>query len=168
MALGVSYWLYNALMLSTSAISYARMAQLDAQGRLAEMVTESLPLETLQTYASDLNTLGISSFYIQMLGVLVLMFMSAALTLFLFLAVKRKDKRYLFITMGAHFVLLMILNLCLRFFGNIGYVIANFLVLGAAIFTLMQFMKWYRAQQAALLERKREYRERLKEMGGTN
>ena len=53
MALGVSYWLYNALMLSTSAISYARMAQLDAQGRLAEMVTESLPLETLQTYASD-------------------------------------------------------------------------------------------------------------------
>ena len=163
MALGTSYWLYNALTFSYGSISYARAVQMSAQGRLAEMVTESTPIEIWERAISDVETLGIGSFYTTTFNIFVLMCASAALTLFLFLALKRRDKRYLFITMGATFVMLMVMNLAQHFAGSTGFIIANFIVLIASIITLVKFMQWYRAQQEALRERRREYREYIKE-----
>ena len=90
-ALGISYWLYNAFTDSTSTITYARIANLASKDRLHEMVTESLPLETLEEYAAAISDMGISSFYIQLLGMIVLICMTAVVGVFLFHATKRNN-----------------------------------------------------------------------------
>ena len=71
-ALGISYWIYNAFTYSASTITYARIANLSSEGKLQEMVSETLSLETLEEYAGAIADLGISSFYIQLLGLIVL------------------------------------------------------------------------------------------------
>lgn len=165
-ALGVSYWLGNALMLSTSAVSYARIASMSSAGRLNEMVTESLSLESLQQYASDLETLGTSSFYIQMLAVFVLSIMTAVLCVFLFHAIKRKNKNFLFMSMGGHLVLLTLLNMCLVYGGNVWYIVANAVVAVVSILVFSRYWKWYKDQQAELIRKKQEYKQRLKTVTG--
>lgn len=165
-ATGVSYWLINALMLSTSAVSYARIATMSAEGRLNEMVTETLSLEALEKHAADLQELGISSFYIQMIAVFILSVMTAVLCIFLFHAVKRNNKNFLWMAMGGHLVLLALLNFSLALGGNTWYMIANAVVLIVSVVVFIQYWKWYKAQQLDLLKRKQEYKQRLKAAGG--
>lgn len=165
-AIGISYWLGNALMLSTSAVSYARIASMSAEGRLSEMVTESLSLESLQEYAAELDLNGISSFYLQMLAVFVLSIMTAVLCIFLFHAIKRKNKGFLWLAMGGHLVLLTLLNLSLTLGGNTWYLIANLMVAAISVTVFILYWKWYKAQQLDLLKKKQEYKQRLKAAGG--
>lgn len=165
-AIGISYWLGNALMLSISSVSYARIASMSAEGRLSEMVTDTLSLDALKQYASDLETYGISSFYIQMMAVFVLSIMTAVLCIFLFHAVKRKNKNFLFIAMGGHLVCLALINLSATFGGDFWYIVVNLIVAILSIVVFLRYWKWYREQQVDLLRKKQEYKQRLKATGG--
>lgn len=165
-AMGVSYWVAEALMLSTSSISYARIASMSAEGRLKEMVTESLPLDKLEEYASNLQTLGISSFYIQVLGIIVLSIISAVICVFLFHAVKRDNLKFLWMTMGVHLLILAMMNLSLAYGGDIPYIIANVVAAAIAIVIYMQYWKWYKGQQMELSRKRQEYKQRQKAATG--
>lgn len=165
-ALGVSYWLFYALNTSTSAVSYARVASMASEGRLSEMVTDTLPLETLQEYADMLNTVGISSFYIQLLGIVVLSVMTAMLCVFLFHGVKRGNLKFLWMTMGMHLVLLAMLNFSSILEQQIWYCIAAVVVAAASVVIFLRYWSWYKEQQAELLRKKQEYAQRQKAMTG--
>ena len=165
-ALGISYWLYNAFTNSASTITYARIANLASKDRLHEMVTESLPLETLEEYASAIFDLGISSFYIQLVGLIVLSCMTAVVGVFLFHALKRNNLKIFFATMGINLVLYTILILTLNLFGNLGYLIACVIVIIISVIVFIQYWKWYKQQQAELLRKKQEYAKYLKQANG--
>lgn len=165
-ALGISYWLYNAFTDSTSTITYARIANLASKDRLHEMVTESLPLETLEEYAAAISDMGISSFYIQLLGMIVLICMTAVVGVFLFHATKRNNLKIFFATMGANLALYTVLVLTYNMLGNLWYVIACVIVITISIVVFAQYWKWYKQQQAELLRKKQEYAKYLKQANG--
>ena len=165
-ALGISYWLYNAFTDSTSTITYARIANLASKDRLHEMVTESLPLETLEEYAAAISDMGISSFYIQLLGMIVLICMTAVVGVFLFHATKRNNLKIFFATMGANLALYIVLVLTYNMLGNLWYVIACVIVITISIVVFAQYWKWYKQQQAELLRKKQEYAKYLKQANG--
>ena len=165
-ALGISYWLYNAFTDSTSTITYARIANLASKDRLHEMVTESLPLETLEEYAAAISDMGISSFYIQLLGMIVLICMTAVVGVFLFHATKRNNLKIFFATMGANLALYIVLVLTYNMLGNLWYVIASVIVITISIVVFAQYWKWYKQQQAELLRKKQEYAKYLKQANG--
>ena len=165
-ALGISYWLYNAFTDSASTITYARIANLASKDRLHEMVTESLPLETLEEYAAAISDVGISSFYIQLLGMIVLICMTAVVGVFLFHATKRNNLKIFFATMGANLALYTVLVLTYNMLGNLWYVIACVIVITISIVVFAQYWKWYKQQQAELLRKKQEYAKYLKQANG--
>lgn len=165
-ALGISYWLYNAFTDSTSTITYARIANLASKDRLHEMVTESLPLETLEEYAAAISDMGISSFYIQLLGMIVLICMTAVVGVFLFHATKRNNLKIFFATMGANLALYTVLVLTYNMLGNLWYVIACVIIITISIVVFAQYWKWYKQQQAELLRKKQEYAKYLKQANG--
>lgn len=165
-ALGISYWLYNAFTDSISTITYARIANLASKDRLHEMVTESLPLETLEEYAAAISDMGISSFYIQLLGMIVLICMTAVVGVFLFHATKRNNLKIFFATMGANLALYTVLVLTYNMLGNLWYVIACVIVITISIVVFAQYWKWYKQQQAELLRKKQEYAKYLKQANG--
>ena len=165
-ALGISYWLYNAFTDSASTITYARIANLASKDRLHEMVTESLPLETLEEYAAAISDMGISSFYIQLLGMIVLICMTAVVGVFLFHATKRNNLKIFFATMGANLALYTVLVLTYNMLGNLWYVIACVIVITISIVVFAQYWKWYKQQQAELLRKKQEYAKYLKQANG--
>ena len=166
LAIGVSYWLYNALTYSTSTVTYARIANLSSKGKLSEMVTESLRLETLEEYATAINELGISSFYIQLLGLIVLSCMTAVVCVFLFHAIKRSNLKIFFAALGCNLVLYTLLNLAYSLLGDIWYSVACVIVITISVFVFLQYWKWYKQQQAELLRKKQEYAKYLKAAGG--
>ncbi len=166
LAIGISYWIYNALTYSTSTITYARIANLSAKGTLNTMVTESLSLETLEEYASAITDLGISSFYIQLLGMVVLSCMTAVVCVFLFHALKRSNLKIFFAALGCNLVLYALLDMAYSLLGDLWYVGACVAVIILSIVVFMQYWKWYKAQQAELLRKKQEYAKYLKQSGG--
>ncbi len=166
LAIGISYWLYNALTYSTSTITYARIANLSEKGTLDTMVTESLSLDTLEEYASAISELGITSFYIQLLGMIVLSCMTAVICVFLFHALKRNNLKIFFAAAGCNLVLYSILDLAFSLFGNLWYVVACVVVIIVSVIVFIQYWKWYKQQQAELLRKKQEYAKYLKAAGG--
>lgn len=165
-AIGISYWLYNALTYSTSTITYARIANLSAKDSLSTMVTESLPLETLEEYAASLSQLGIASFYIQLLGLIVLSCMTAVVCVFLFHALKKGNLKIFFAALGGNLVLYALLNFVYSLLGNLWYCVACVVVLVISVVVFMKYWKWYKEQQIELLRRKQEYAKYLKATGG--
>ena len=166
LAIGISYWIYNALTYSTSTITYARIANLASKGTLTTMVTESLPLETLEEYAASISQLGISSFYIQLLGTVVLTCLTAVVCVFLFHALKKGNLKIFFAALGGNLVLYLILNLAYSLLGDLWYCIACIIVIVISIIVFMKYWKWYKEQQAELLRKKQEYAKYLKQTGG--
>ena len=165
-AIGVSYWIYNALTYSTSTITYARISNLSAKGALNTMVTESLPIETLEEYAASISKLGISSFYIQLLGMIVLSCLTAVVCVFLFHALKKGNLKIFFAALGGNLVLYLILNLVYSLLGNLWYCVACVAIIVISGVVFMKYWKWYKEQQAELLRRKQEYAKYLKQTGG--
>ncbi len=166
LAIGISYWIYNALTYSTSTITYARIANLSAKGNLNSMVTEALSLETLEEYASAISKLGITSFYIQLLGMIVLACMTAVVCVFLFHALKRSNLKILFAAAGCNLVSYALLDLAYSLLGDLWYVVACFVVIIVSVIVFIQYWKWYKQQQAELLRKKQEYAKYLKAAGG--
>lgn len=168
MALGISYWLYSAIRLAISAVGYGRLAMMAEQGRLSEMVTENLSLERLQELADELKSAGISSFYVQLVGIIAMTILTVTVCLFLYYALKRSDAKVLFISIGVHYVVMLAINLALYLKGDLAYVIGC--VIGSAIagYIFYRFMQWYREQQRELAQRRKAYKEGLKTTSPTN
>ena len=165
-SLGISYWLAEAMILSTNAVSYARVASMSAEGRLSEMVTESLSLEALEEYADSLQTMGISSFYLQLVGIIVLCILTATLCIFIFHSIKRKNIKFFFLSMAGHLVALSLMNIGMLIGGNWVYLVTNVIIGVISIVVWRQYWKWYKAQQADLLRRRKEYQQYVKSANG--
>ena len=168
MALGISYWLYSALRLSISALGYGRLALMAEQGRLSEMVTDNLSLERLQELANELSAAGISSFYVQLVGIAAMTILTATIMLFLYYALKRSDVKVLFMSIGVHFVLMLAVNTALYLKGDLAYVIACVIASAIAAYFFYRFMQWYREQQRELAQRRKAYKEGLKSTSSTD
>lgn len=165
-AIGISYWIYNALTYSTSTITYARIANLSLKDNLSSMVSESLSLETLEEYAAAIWRLGISSFYIQLLGMIVLSCMTAVVCVFLFHALKRGNLKIFFAATGCNLIAYALLDLAYSLLGDLWYVVACFAVIIVSVIVFIQYWKWYKQQQAELIRKKQEYAKYLKAAGG--
>lgn len=166
LALGISYWLYNAFTYSTSTITYARISSLSAKGSLSEMVTETLTIEQLEEYAAAIENLGISSFYIQLLGIVTFSCMTAVICVFLFHATKRSNNRFFYLAIVANLALYALLNLSYSLLSEYWYVGACVIVIVVSIVVFSRYWKWYKQQQAELLRKKQEYAKYLKAASG--
>lgn len=159
MALGISYWVFSSVLNAISNAYYARILQLHDLNRLSEMVNESVSLEQLQLTASDIIAAGTSNYYAQLLALLGMSAVSAALCLFFYLSVKRKTGKYFLLGSSIHIVAMILINLPI-FFGNTTlYIVTNVIALSAGLIVIWRFMVWYRAKQKALAYRKKHYQD---------
>lgn len=164
-AVGIAYWFGDGFMMASSAVSYGRLAYLADKGRISEMVTKSIDEATLQGYYESLmQPHGLSSFYMQMLNLFVMIAVTVCLSILLYMLIKRKKAKYFFVALGVHALVLAVIELS-QYFSNYNYVlygVENLVVAAAAAVFLVRYMQWYHQLQAALIEKRKAYKLGLK------
>lgn len=162
MALGISYWLSDGFRYAMSNVTYARIYQMYSAGRLSEMLGDGVTMDMLQSAVDDVNASGIGVYYVQFVALVSMILVSIALCLFLYLAVKRKSLKYLFMTFGIHFGSMVLVNLPLIWNHYELYAVTSALAFVAAAVLIWRFMVWYREKQRALAYRRKNYQESQK------
>lgn len=162
MAMGVSYWLGTGLNYMLGTIQSIILIQYTNQGRLSELVQEGVTLQDLQQQTQEVLANGAGAYYSELFVIICLLALSTVLCLFFYLSIKKRTASFLLMSMGAHIILLMILQLCNSLGGTIAYLIFNGVILLISVVIFIKFMQWYRRQQKLLLQRRREYKQGLK------
>lgn len=162
MAMGISYCLGNCFIQGYYFIYASRLWQSFQAGTLAELASEALPLESLQETVDEIVQMGMAHYYLQLFNAVVIIFMSMTLCIFLYHSLRKPDKRFLFLALGVQAVCLALIEISLSFTWLGFYPIADVLVLALIGYLFYRYMSWYRQQQRELLERKKAYREYIK------
>lgn len=162
LAVGISYWFEYSFMFASYAVSYGRLSSMNAKGRLEEMVSGNVTMESLQQSVAFLEENGMKPFLIQMFNIFVLMAMTAAVCLLFYHSIKRKNAKFLLYGIGANTAAFTLLEVSEHYLPDAAYVVVNAAVLVLSLYFIYRYFRWYRLQQIALMEKRKAYREGLR------
>lgn len=161
MATGVSYWAYTIYTNVSTYLEQAQISQMANDGQLHLLVNETTTETVVNEYVEILKSLSVGDIVGQLLSVLALMAVTTLAFLLTFHAFKRKNFKFVALSVAIHFA-----GLFVSYATNGAlwlYISVNALLLMGAIAGLIVYYRWYQEQKMLLIRQQREFKARRQE-----
>ena len=168
MAMGIAYWLPAVFSGSASLISQGTLSRTVNDGRIQELVTDTIPLDQVEGLVEQIQSLGFFKIQVQMITQLFLLILNVALVILVFHSVKRKKLWLLFAGIGINLAYLVGISYVEKWLGYWPSNVVFLIITAGAVYFIARYMKWYKLQQAQLLLKKKEYKERQRAKAAAN
>ena len=168
LAMGLAYWLPAIFSNSATMISQGSLSRTVNSGKIEELVTETITIDQVEGLVQQIRSLNFFTVQVQMITQLFMVVINVALVLLVYHSVKRKKIWVLYVGIGINIAYLISVNYVEKW---LGYWPSNavFLIIAAgAVYFIARYMKWYKIQQAQLLQKKKEYKERQRAKAAAN
>ncbi len=168
LAMGIAYWLPDTFSNSATMISQGSLSRTVNSGKIEELVSETITIDQVEGLVEQIQSLNFFTVQVKMITQLFLVIINVALVLLVYHSVKRKKLWLLFAGVGINIAYLLSINYVEKW---LGYWPSNavFLVITAgAVYFIARYMKWYKVQQAQLLQKKKEFKERQRAKAAAN
>ena len=168
LAMGLAYWLPAIFSNSATMISQGSLSRTVNSGKIEELVTETITIDQVEGLVQQIRSLKLFTVQFHIITQLFIGVNKVALVLLVYHSVKRKKIWVLYVGIGINIAYLISVNYVEKW---LGYWPSNavFLIIAAgAVYFIARYMKWYKIQQAQLLQKKKEYKERQRAKAAAN